>query len=225
MSTNPKADLFETGTSAGGSMPIAGSVARVGAIGVFLMTGGLSASATGSSYESYAPFERTVAGPYGEIDPAPTGTIAEAVLEIRRRSGLTWEELGDLFEVSRRSVHHWANGKTVSAQHELTIRRVLATMHHLDQGNAADTRALLLTIDAEGVSAIDFMKAGLFEKALGRAEARPVVVQRRVPLSQAAQEARRPLAPPLLLGADQKRPEIKAKTRIARAIRIPKATD
>jgi hypothetical protein len=65
----------------------------------------------------------------------------------------------------------------------------------------------------------------IFKKASARAEAHPAVVQRRVPLSLAAQDARRPLAPPLLLGADQKRPEIKAKTRIARAMRTPKATD
>ena len=57
--------------------------------------------------------DRTTANPAGSFDflLGPAESTAEAIMEIRRRSGLTWQELGDLFDVSRRSIHHWANGK------------------------------------------------------------------------------------------------------------------
>ena len=80
------------------------------------LPGSAKATGTGETIVQYS--ERTAAGPIGQIEHAPAESTAEAVMEIRRRSGLTWEELGDLFDVSRRSVHHWANGKSVTASHD-----------------------------------------------------------------------------------------------------------
>ena len=167
--------------------------------------------------------DSTAAGPAGQIEHATAESTAEAVMEIRRRSGLTWEELGDLFDVSRRSVHHWANGKPVSARHDRTIRRMLAALRHLDQGSRAGTRALLLSIDpAMGVFALDLLKEGRFDEAMGRVAGVRAPEPPRTPLSRAARDARRPPAPALLLGAEQERPHIPAKVRAVRARRIPK---
>lgn len=213
---------LSTYTSAAGSMFRAGPVVHE-AMGVFVVTG-LSAPATGSTYNLHVPFERTAAGSVGQVDAVPAETSGETILEIRRRSGLTWEELGDLFNVSRRSVHHWASGKAVSAKHDQLIRQMLAAIRHLDRGEAARTRALLLTMDAKGIAVLDLLKAGLFEEAMGRADGRPAAEQHRTPLSQAAQDMRRPPAQALLLEASQERPDIPAKARIARAVRAPKAT-
>jgi hypothetical protein len=208
-------------TSAAGPMFWAGPTVRAGAIGVFLITSGISEPATGSTYRTYFPFERTAAGPTGQLDLVAAETTADAVLEIRRLSGLTWEELSDLFDVSRRSVHHWASGKVVSAKYEEIIRQTLTTIRHLDRGGAADTRALLLTTDAAGVSVLDLLKAKFYKRAISRATPHVITKQYRIPLSQAAQHVRRPPAPTLLLGADQERPEISAKARVARAARVP----
>jgi transcriptional regulator with XRE-family HTH domain len=213
-----------THTSAAGPMFWAAPVVRAGLIGVLLITSGVCEPATGSTYSGYFPFERTAAGPSGQLDFAPAQTTAEAVLEIRRRSGLTWEELSDLFDVSRRSVHHWASGNVVSAKHERIIRQMLTAIRHLDRGNVAGTRAMLLTTDALGVSALDLLKVGLYEEATQRAEPRTISEQRRMPLSQAAQDARRPPAPRLLLGAAHEPADIPAKARVARAARVPKAS-
>ena len=170
--------------------------------------------------------ERTTTGPAGQIDYVPAETTAEAVMEIRRRSGLTWEELGELFDVSRRSVHHWANGKPVNAKSDRTIRRMLAAIRHLDEGNQTGTRALLLAVDQTmGVSALDLLKDGRFDEAVGRVEGGWTPEHQRIPLSSAARDARRPQAPMLLLEADQERPRLPAKARIARAKRMPKKTD
>ena len=167
--------------------------------------------------------ERTAAGPTGQIEHVPAESTAKAIMEIRRLSGLTWEELGDLFDVSRRSVHHWANGKPVSARHDHTIRRMQAAIRHLDQGEQARTRALLLTVDqAIGVSTFDLLRGGSFDEAVGRVEGVRRAERQRIPLSSAAWDARRPQAPALLLAAEQERPDIPSKARAFRPRRTPK---
>ena len=167
--------------------------------------------------------ERTTAGPMGQIDFVPTESTAAAIMEIRRRSGLTWEELGDLFEVSRRSVHHWANGKRVSSRHDQSIRRMLAAIRHLDKGEQHRTRALLLTVDqATGISTFDLLRDGGFDEAMRLVDSAPAAEIPREPLSNAAWEARRPPAPTLLLEAEQDRPVVSAKARAVRSKRAPK---
>ena len=174
--------------------------------------------------------ERTAADPAGRFDislwhAGPVESTGEAILEIRRRSGLTWQELGDLFDVSRRSVHHWANGKPVSAGNDRTIRRMLAAIRHLDRGNQLDTRALLLAVDpATGISALDLLQAGRFDDATARVSGAGAPALNRVPLSPAVQDARRPPAPALLLGAEQDRPEISANARTVPARRASRAS-
>ena len=146
-------------------------------------------------------------------------------MEIRRRSGLTWQELAELFEVSRRSVHHWANGNPVSAGRERIIRRMLAAIRHLDRGSQVDTRALLLAVDqATGVSTLDLLKTGRFDDATARVAGGRATPPHRVPLSSDIQDARRPPAPALLLGAEQDRPDVPAKARTVQPKRTHKAS-
>lgn len=179
-----------------------------------------------------APHDKgTAADPAGRFDISlwhaePAESTGEAILEIRRRSGLTWQELSDLFDVSRRSVHHWANGKPVSAGNDQTIRRMLAAIRHLDRGSQLDTRALLLAVDqATGISTLDLLQAGRFDDATARVSGARAPELHRVPLSPAAQDARRPPAPALLLGAKQNRPDIPANARTVPARRAPGASD
>ena len=216
-------------TSAVGSMY---GVALKVAPAALLIATTLPGSATANTYAqgsmatwaSISPYvERTAAGPIGQFDFVPAESTSEAIMEIRRRSGLTWEELGDLFEVSRRSVHHWANGKPVSAKHDRLIRRMLAAVRRLDQGDRNRTRALFLTVDqAVGVSTFDLLREGGFDEALRRVDSVAAVELQRTPLSNAAWEARRPPAPALLLEAEQERPVIPAKARVVLSRRAPK---
>ena len=180
-------------------------------------------SGTASTYEVPSFVERTAAGPVGQFMPVPPESTGEAVLEIRRRSGLTWEELGDLFNVTRRSVHHWASGKPVSAMHERMIRRVLAAIRRLDQGNRIGTRVQLLAVDDTlGASALKLLKEGRFDEAIARVEGVQAPEYRHIPLSRMAQNTRRPPTPALLLEADQDRPDVPAKAHTVRAARTPK---
>ena len=212
-------------TSATSAMLSPVHIARVGVVGVFLFASGLSARATTSTDHPCFIFERTATVPAGQIESVQVDTPASAILEIRRRSGLTWQELSDLFGVSRRSVHHWASGKVVSANHDRFIRQVLVTIRNVDHGAAALTRDFLLTPDADGVTAIDLLSASQSNEVMTRArDVSPIIANRRMPLSHAAQEARRPPPPAFLLGAIEDRPVVSGKTRVARAVRVPKAT-
>ena len=207
-------------TSAGGFMRRSSLAVTIGAV---LVSTTPSESATVRTYETTRIVERTTAGPTGQIRHVPAESTAEAILEIRRRSGLTWEELGDLFDVSRRSVHHWASGKPVSAKHDRMIRRILAIVRHLDRGNQTGARARLLALDdATGVSTFDLLKQGRFDEAAARLRVVSAPENRRLPLSRSAQDARRPQAPASLLEADQDRPDIPAKARAIRAARPSK---
>lgn len=231
MTATPLRETPDTRTSAVGCMYRAGLDTT---FAVALIATTLPGSATANTYAQGSMAmgatvalctERTAAGPTGQIEQVPAQSTAEAIMEIRRRSGLTWEELGDLFDVSRRSVHHWANGKPVTASHERMIRRMLAAVRHLDRGDQVSTRALLLTVDqAMGVAALDLLKDGRFDEAVGRVAGVSAPEPHRVPLSRAARDARRPQAPALLLGAEQERPDVPARARAVRARRTPTTT-
>lgn len=176
-----------------------------------------------SNFDPIHANESTTANIAGQINLVPTKTTAETILEIRRRSGLTWDELSEIFDVSRRSVHHWANGKRVSARNERVIRQTLAAIRHLDEGGQIETRARLLSVDIAGLSPFDFLASQKFKQimALPSGEIKPI--RHYSPLSPQALETLRPPAPASLLAANQKRfdsPDPKA--RLARSIRATK---
>ena len=215
-------DVQNAPTSAGGPMRRTGLAVTIAGI---LVTSPPSGSATSNPYETPRPVERTTTGPSGQIRHVPVESTAEAILEIRRRSGLTWEEMSDLFNVSRRSIHHWANGKPPSAGHERTLRQALAAIRGLDQGDRRGTRTRLLAVDhPAGLSALDMMREGRFDEIMAPAEGARTSRRPRVPLSREAREARRPPPPMLLLEAEQGRPDVPARARAVRGVRTSMKT-
>lgn len=223
MTTSALHDAWDAPTSAAGPMRRAGLALT---IATMLATTSTSGAATSNGYETPRPVERTTAGPPGQIRFAPAESTAEAILEIRRRSGLTWEEMSELFDVSRRSIHHWASGKPVSARRERALRQALAAIRRFDRGDQAGTRARLLAVDhPTGVSALDMMREGRFEEITGRPEGVRTSDPLRVPLSREARESRRPPPPTFLLEARQERPDVPARAHAARAVRTSAKTD
>ncbi len=209
-------------------------VSRDAAPAALLIATALPGPATASTYAqgsmamwaTIAPCaERTATGPIGQIDYMHAESAAESIMEIRCRSGLTWEELGDLFEVSRRSVHYWANGKPASARHDRRIRRMLAAIRHIDRGDRELTRALLLSVDEDvGVSTFDLLRGGRFYEGIRRVKGVPAQERQRLQLSSTAWDRHRPQASALLLEAEQDRPDMPAKGRAVRPKRTPKRT-
>ena len=86
-----------------------------------------------------------------------------AIGELRRVSGLTWDQIARIFDVSRRSLHHWASGAPLSSGNEEKLYRVLATIRRIDRGIASENRAALLSSTSRGFIPLDMLIAGDFE--------------------------------------------------------------
>jgi transcriptional regulator with XRE-family HTH domain len=108
------------------------------------------------------------------MPPKRLQTPAQDILELRFRSGLTWEELGELFGVSRRSVHNWANGEPLRQEHVALVREALRAVNQLRKSGSAETRAILLGQPPSGRGRpFDLMRARLWSEAIASAKAMP----------------------------------------------------
>jgi DNA-binding transcriptional regulator YiaG len=88
----------------------------------------------------------------------------KAINELRRLSGLTWDQLAKLFNVSRRSLHFWASGQPLSRFNEEHLNRLLGTIRYVDQGSASLNRSLLLCPDDNGNPLFNLLVAGKYEE-------------------------------------------------------------
>lgn len=138
----------------------------------------------------------------GSVTNPATTSPSTAIVELRRRSGLTWEQLARLLGVAPRSVHFWASGKPLNAAHEERLGRVLAVIRQIDQGQARATRAALMTAASDGVMPFDLLMTDRFAEVterLGASPPRPMPP--RPPLAERARAARRPPPPNEQVGA------------------------
>lgn len=202
-----------SGTSAVGNMRSGPwHTALVLAVGVGLGTSASPASApswsTPASIQLTRLSTRETRG--GEHESVPTSVAAVAVradqaryvMELRRVSGLTWDQMARLFDVSRRTLHFWASGNPMLPTHEERLVRVLATVRRMDQGSAVATRRVLMSITTSNELPFDLLAAGRYsELALhvgaGKLTKRPTLT----PLSEQAREARRPISPSIAADA------------------------
>lgn len=88
----------------------------------------------------------------------------KALRELRRLSGLTWDQLARLFNVSRRSLHFWASGQPLSRSNEEQLNRLLGAMRYVNRGSASLNRNLLFRPDAHGSPPFDLLVAGKYEE-------------------------------------------------------------
>jgi transcriptional regulator with XRE-family HTH domain len=126
---------------------------------------------------------------------------AKAISELRRISGLTWEQLGELFGVSRRSVHFWASGKPMNADNERRLLQALDVVRIADRGSARTNRSALMEAH-DGTTAFELLAAEEFDRAralLGRGMGRKELALG--PLSPAAAASRTPPSPDVLVEA------------------------
>jgi DNA-binding transcriptional regulator YiaG len=144
--------------------------------------------------------EQTTAGASVAI-PATAGA---SIAELRRLSGLTWDQLARLFSVSRRSLHFWASGKPMTPSNEEHLQRLLSLVRKIDKGSASVNRAALLGVREDGTIPMDTLAAGDYDRVLsmlGPGEARRVPPK----LTQQTRAARAPTPPDELVGALQDR--------------------
>lgn len=76
--------------------------------------------------------------------PAPN------VRSLRERTGLSWQQIADVAGVSRRAVHYWASGETMSDLHADRLSRLESIIEPLSGRPRDEVREFLLSSDGEG---------------------------------------------------------------------------
>jgi len=166
-----------------------------GALGVLGTTSADSGTTPDHAFMAQA---QTNSGVHVPESQTPSATL----LELRRLSGLTWDQLARLFGITRRSLHFWASGKPLTPAHEERLSRLLATVRRLDRGSAHANRTRLLGVHTDGCIPFDLLVAGQYERVLtllgpGHVPARPHPAA----LAVDARVARAPHAPEDIAGS------------------------
>lgn len=102
----------------------------------------------------------------------PDAKHLAGITELRRLTGFTWDKLGELFDVSRRSVHHWASGKPMAEDNEEHLQGCLYVLRATDRGDSMVNRQAFLAVGEAGKSAFDLLVLQRYSEAiqlLGRA--------------------------------------------------------
>lgn len=140
--------------------------------------GGLAGTSTGGDYGSLRSLMgagRTVRGelaPFAElksvgvssrlVDTDKPRSDREEIAWIKEHSGLTWDQLGRVFGVSRRAVHMWANGGRLNELNARHLREFSATVRKLEATTPEPTpemiRAQLLQVESDGYSIVDRLR-------------------------------------------------------------------
>lgn len=170
--------------------------------GVLLLAVGFqstSALPSPTTVASSRSVESTTAG----RPAAPARRPGAAIAELRRLSGLTWEQLADLFGTSRRAVHFWASGKAMSAGNEAKLAHALGVMKKVDRGSASVNRRLLFAPARDGSVPVDLLRDGEYDRVVEMIGISDVVRRRPTPPSPAMMAARLPRPPADLVDARQ----------------------
>ncbi len=206
-----------TATSAGGAM-FPRQIHKPVIVGLLLAGLGTSAAIAPSDdlVMRCAAQQTTTGASVGMVKPA-----GNAIGELRRLSGLTWDQLGRLFNVSRRALHFWASGGRMSPRNEENLQRLLALVRKIDRGSASANRAIILGIGENGRLPFDLLAAGDYDGAftlLGPGDACRVLPPA---LSPETRAARAPLPPEALVDALQDRiHRDRGPVRAAKSVRV-----
>ncbi|HBB35883.1 MAG TPA: transcriptional regulator [Cyanobacteria bacterium UBA8803] len=135
------------------------------AIPVFPATSETTSSEPISDWDLLIVSERTTSGLTLSSQPvASTEATRSALNELRQLSGLTWEQLARLFNVSRRSLHFWASGQPLYPSNEERLNRLLGTVRYINRGSASINRSILLSPSSDGRIPLDLLIAGWYEE-------------------------------------------------------------
>lgn len=144
-------------------------------------------------------------------------SVSREIQELKNKSGLTRDRLGQIFGVSRRTLHNWAEGKAISSKNHQKLTKVLLLLENVSQGSPGLNRKLLLSV-REGVVPIDLLVEDRFEDFEHLLDGVKLTAPRE--LSADEVRTRAPIAPALLMGTHADpvhksidRPRRKAKTK------------
>ena len=90
-----------------------------------------------------------------DVPAAAVRSDQDEVLWVKENSGLTWDQLGKVFGVSRRAVHLWANGGRMNEANAKVLRNFAAAVAAHHGGSPEKTRAALLAHEGGFDSVVD----------------------------------------------------------------------
>lgn len=166
------------------------------------------AAALGSGLPSQAvPPPRLLKAPIPALDQAEIAVARSeetALAELRRLSGLTFDQLARLFQTSRRAIHFWASGKPMAAANQEHLHRLLEVARRMDRGSSSQNREALLSSSGNGQIPFDLLIEKNYAEAaalLGSSTTRrqPVLPA----LDKVGRLAFEPTPPEFLMGALQ----------------------
>lgn len=85
----------------------------------------------------------------GTVARDVNSSTSDALDEIKRRSGLTWGQMAEIFQVSRRTVHSWANGAAVRVAHAGLVTQLLQRVREFDDQPPFKVRDHLLRLSVD----------------------------------------------------------------------------
>lgn len=156
----------------------------------------------GIPYRWSATLDMTTSG-VTSLSNNSTEVSRKAVMEIRRLTGFTWEQLARVFNVSRRTLHFWASGQKLNSFNEQQLYLLLDAIRYINRGSASLNRSILLKPIDNEKRPFDLLIAGKYDKVksiLGSINLpkKPELT----PLSEEAERLRKPLDPETLVSAD-----------------------
>lgn len=95
---------------------------------------------------------------------APLRHRPHPAADLRLRSGLTWEQMAQIFGVSRRAVHFWVSGGRMTVENERKLQEVLAAFRLVDTGRNSENRMMLATPLPDGSLPLDLLASGEYDR-------------------------------------------------------------
>ncbi len=111
-----------------------------------------------------------LASPAGQVP----SDAADALEELRRRTGFSWEQVARVLDVSPRTPFLWSRGSPINRANEERLQRLLAVIRRADRGNPDATRIALIGANSEGLVPFDLLAKGDFEAAERVLSVRPL---------------------------------------------------
>lgn len=120
-------------------------------------------TATPIAFPSWSPAARASTLP--SFSPLESKSAENSVAQLRDTSGLTADQLGRLFGVSRRSIQNWIAGGAMASQHQERLSFLLTAVAEL--GDSPENRRASLLSSSNGMS--------LFHRLVGQTPSDAVI--------------------------------------------------
>ncbi len=168
----------------------AGTKTALGLSATFILAfAGVAGTSTGALPSSISSFvgretQRGTMAPLPQVGeawtqpvvvPAEASVVAtdrDEVTWLKEHSGLTWEQLGKVFGVSRRAVHMWATGGRLNESNASRLREFTSIVREIESQSPGsspdDVRARLLAVSADGMSIVGRLRSNRWEAVSSR---------------------------------------------------------